>query len=72
MTAFGRKGHGVFLVSIALEVETMAQSRNRAHRILIRPCEVLSRITNVAILEIAHDALGVLLQHRHVVVGRFV
>jgi hypothetical protein len=40
-------------------------------QLLIRPDEVLSRISNVAILEVAHHTLGVLLQHRHVVVGRF-
>ena len=39
--------------------------------LLIRPSEVLSRISDVAILEVAHHALGVLLQHRHVIVGRF-
>ena len=38
--------------------------------LLIRPDEVLSRIANVAIPEVAHHALGVLLQHRHVFVGR--
>lgn len=38
--------------------------------LLIRPDEVLSRIANVAVLEVAHHALGVLLQHRHVFVGR--
>ena len=39
-------------------------------KLLIRPCEVLSCISNVTVLEVAHDALGVLLQHRHVIVGR--
>ena len=38
--------------------------------LLIRPYEVLSRIANVTVLEVAHDALRVLLQHRHVLVGR--
>lgn len=38
--------------------------------LLIRPCEVLSRITDVAVLEVAHDPLGVVLQHRHVIIGR--
>lgn len=38
--------------------------------LLIRPYEVLSRIANVKVLEVAHDALRVLLQHRHVLVGR--
>ena len=35
------------------------------------PSDVSSRITNPTMLEVAHNALGVLLQHRHVVVGRF-
>ena len=39
-------------------------------QLLIRPYEVLSRIANVKVLEVAHDALRVLLQHRHVLVGR--
>lgn len=38
-------------------------------RILIRPCEVLSRVANVTILEVANNALRVLLQHRHVIIG---
>lgn len=38
--------------------------------LLIRPYEVLSRIANLKVLEVAHDALRVLLQHRHVLVGR--
>ena len=42
----------------------------RAGKLLIRPCEVLSRITDVAVLEVAHDTLGVVLQHRHVIIGR--
>ena len=37
--------------------------------ILIRPCEVLSRVANVTILEVANNALRVLLQHRHVIIG---
>ena len=39
--------------------------------LLLRPCKVLSRIANPTILKVAHNALWVLLQHRHVVVGRF-
>ena len=39
--------------------------------LLIRPLEVLSRIANMSVLEVAHDALWVLLQHGHVIVGRF-
>ena len=38
-------------------------------RLLIRPCEVLSRVANVTILEVANNALRVLLQHRHVIIG---
>ena len=37
--------------------------------VLIRPCEVLSRVANVTILEVANNALRVLLQHRHVIIG---
>ena len=33
--------------------------------LLIRPCEVLSRVANATILKVANNALGVLLQHRH-------
>jgi hypothetical protein len=51
--------------------QTVSQSVIATQLLLIRPCEVLSRITNVSVLEVAHDALGVLLQHRHMVVGRF-
>ena len=40
-----------------------------ANHLLIRPCEVLSRIANTAILEVANNALRVLLQHRHVLAG---
>ena len=39
------------------------------HKLLIRPCEVLSRVANVTILEVANNALRVLLQHRHVIIG---
>ena len=39
------------------------------HNLLIRPCEVLSRVANVTILEVANNALRVLLQHRHVIIG---
>ena len=43
---------------------------SRQHQfILIRPCEVLSRVANVTILEVANNALRVLLQHRHVIIG---
>jgi hypothetical protein len=36
-------------------------------RLLLRPDEVLSGIAHPAILEVAHHALRVLLQHRHVI-----
>lgn len=39
------------------------------NKLLIRPCEVLSRVANVTILEVANNALRVLLQHRHVIIG---
>jgi len=32
---------------------------------------VLSRIANVSVLEVAHDAFGVLFQHRHVVISSY-
>ena len=41
----------------------------RGQPLLIRPCEVLSRVANVTILEVANNALRVLLQHRHVIIG---
>ena len=42
---------------------------NQVLPLLIRPCEVLSRVANVTILEVANNALRVLLQHRHVIIG---
>ena len=41
----------------------------QSNYLLIRPCEVLSRVANVTILEVANNALRVLLQHRHVIIG---
>ena len=41
------------------------------NELLLRPCKVLSRIANPTILKVAHNALWVLLQHRHVIVGGF-
>ena len=41
-----------------------------SYLLLIRPCEVSSCIANTTILEVADHALRVLLQHRHVLVGR--
>lgn len=49
-------------------VET-SQLKAEVSRLLIRPCEVLSRVANVTILEVANNALRVLLQHRHVIIG---
>ena len=37
----------------------------QASYLLIRPCEVLSRVANATILKVTNNALGVLLQHRH-------
>jgi len=37
--------------------------------LLLRPDEVLSGILDAPVLEVAHDALRVLLQHRHVIIG---
>ena len=37
--------------------------------LLLRPCEVSSRIAHATILEVAEDTLGSLLKHRHVFVG---
>ena len=45
------------------------QGTNSELHLLIRPCEVLSRVANVTILEVANNALRVLLQHRHVIIG---
>jgi|GEM_PF-591333 len=39
--------------------------------LLLRPYEVLSGVANAAILKVAHNSLGVLLQHHHMLVGRF-
>ena len=40
------------------------------YTLLLRPCEVLSGIVNPPVLEVGHNALGGLLQPRHVVGGR--
>ncbi len=37
--------------------------------LLLRPDEVLSGILDAPVLEVAHDALRVLLQHRHMGAG---
>ena len=48
---------------------TEAQAPQAFDGLLIWPCEVLSRVANVTILEVANNALRVLLQHRHVIIG---
>lgn len=59
-----RQGHllpeHLHLIQLSLKVPEL---------LLIRPCEVLSRVANVTILEVANNALRVLLQHRHVIIG---
>jgi DNA invertase Pin-like site-specific DNA recombinase len=57
--------------SIAGQLAAIKNGRwpGRPKVLLLRPCEVLSRIANPAILEVAHNAFRVLLQHRHVIVG---
>ena len=42
----------------------------KAKRLLLRPCEVLSGIANPAILEVGHHSFGAFVQHRHMFVGR--
>ena len=37
---------------------------------MIRLCDVSSGIANIAILEVSHDSLGVVLQLSHVFAGR--
>ena len=37
--------------------------------LLLRPCEVSSRIAHAAILKVADDAFGALLKHRHMFIG---
>ncbi len=48
-------------IVLALAVKTL----------LLRPCEVLSCVANMPVLEVAHHTLRVLFQPRHVVVGSF-
>jgi hypothetical protein len=55
----------------AKQAAAASQKLVEARRLLLRSDEVLSGIAHPAILEVAHHALGVLLQHRHVIVGRF-
>ena len=38
--------------------------------LLLRPCEVLSRVADGLILKVTHNSRRVLLQHRHVLVSR--
>jgi hypothetical protein len=58
------------LIMIIEYKKSLKPDRN-ALMLLLRPCEVLSSIAHPPILEVAHNALRVLLQHRHVLVGRF-
>ena len=58
------------MLSSHFEIERDERSKPYGYRwLLIRPCEVLSRVANVTILEVANNALRVLLQHRHVIIG---
>ena len=50
--------------------DTLTRLQQRIVSLLLRPCEVLSGIANAAVPEVAHHTLGVLFQHRHVVVSR--
>jgi len=52
-----------------LRGDVLAAVASTSGELLLRPCEVLSGIANPPILEVAHDALRVLLQHRHMFVG---
>ena len=52
-----------------VQMEEVWAAADTVLRLLIRPCEVLSRVANVTILEVANNALRVLLQHRHVIIG---
>jgi nucleotide-binding universal stress UspA family protein len=48
------------------------ESKNEAHAsalLLLRPCEVLSGVSNPTVLEVAHNPLRGFLQHRHMLVG---
>ena len=45
--------------------------QNLRFHLLLRPDEVLSGILHASVLEVAHNALGVLLQHRHMGTGCF-
>ena len=40
-------------------------------KLLLRPCEVLSSVSNSAVLEVANNSLGAFLQHRHMFVSSF-
>ena len=56
-------------ITLASPTGGVAADLGRTYTLLIRPCEVLSRVANVTILEVANNALRVLLQHRHVIIG---
>ena len=47
-----------------------AEFKTLATYLLLRPYEVLSGIANPPVLEVGHNALRGLLQHRHVVASR--
>ena len=62
--------HGNHLVLVqSASIRSGALEAHLSWLLLIRPCEVLSRVANVTILEVANNALRVLLQHRHVIIG---
>lgn len=54
---------------VHLRLQGSTRLLRKTGNLLIRPCEVLSRVANVTILEVANNALRVLLQHRHVIIG---
>ena len=60
-----KKSCMVYRAAKVAQAERVVRYKN----LLIRPCEVLSRVANVTILEVANNALRVLLQHRHVIIG---
>ena len=68
-----RKGEpwGAALMDFAIKHPTFPTDHLSAEKerpLLLRPCEVLSRIAHASVLKVAHNALRALLQHRHVLV----
>jgi hypothetical protein len=57
---------GLIFALFGASTATFAQE---ARPLLLRPDEVLSGILDAPVLEVAHDALRVLLQHRHMGAG---